>query len=218
MRTLDALPSRSAHRRSGAAAFWILVTVPALLLGLGVAVDIANLWVARVELENALEAAALAAVTQWGESNGGSTEFARQVGVQYAAANTIRSQPLLLNENLLTGDAANPNENASCHLPDGQLIFGSVVSEGQSSFDPALSPYVFDATEAPDCDEERVTAVRAQARVTISSVFSNLFGLPPSVYSVQANTTAVYDCSEPNPTARLIKIINDEAHFICPAP
>ena len=43
--------------------------------------EAANMWLARAELENALESAALAAVKTWGDANGGSTFTPRQIGV-----------------------------------------------------------------------------------------------------------------------------------------
>ncbi|MCL6507990.1 MAG: hypothetical protein K6T59_13295 [Bryobacteraceae bacterium] len=54
----------------------MLIWLPCLLALFVGLVGVANLWLARVELENALEAAALAAVKQWGEAGGGDTVVA----------------------------------------------------------------------------------------------------------------------------------------------
>ena len=51
-----------------------------MLVLLSVLLGIASLWLARVELETALEAAALAAVKEWGDQGGGETFVPRQVG------------------------------------------------------------------------------------------------------------------------------------------
>jgi Flp pilus assembly protein TadG len=81
------LPRLAARR--GSATLWMLIWVPCLLVLLSVLLNVANLWLARVELETALEAAALAAVKEWGDSGGGETFPSRQVGMQYASANII---------------------------------------------------------------------------------------------------------------------------------
>src|SRR6185503_11453281 len=72
-------------RRRGSATLWMIIWLPCLLTLFCVLVGVANLWLARVELENALEASALAAVKQWGDANGaGGTLTARDVGVGYS--------------------------------------------------------------------------------------------------------------------------------------
>jgi len=59
------LTSRSNSRR-GIATLWPILFSGAMLLILCFVVEIAHLWLTRVELENSLEAAALAAVKEWG--------------------------------------------------------------------------------------------------------------------------------------------------------
>ena len=70
-----------------------------LLVLFAVVVEGVHLWLARVELENAMEAAALAAVKEWAAwpsgPDSGWTHAARIVGQQYAAANTILRTDLL---------------------------------------------------------------------------------------------------------------------------
>lgn len=120
--------------------------IPVLLIVLGVVVEGVHLWLARVELENGLEAAALAAVKEWAESGNpqtaGWTYEARQVGVEYAAANTINKTQISIGTNFYDGDPdpANPNENLSCQ---GNLIFGAITED-----DPE---YVFEADKVPAC-------------------------------------------------------------------
>jgi regulator of PEP synthase PpsR (kinase-PPPase family) len=48
--------------------------------------DIGKIWLARVELENGLEAAALAGSSVWGEACGGDTSLARINATNYALA------------------------------------------------------------------------------------------------------------------------------------
>jgi hypothetical protein len=119
--------------------------VPVLLIMFVVVVEAVHLWLARVELENALEAAALAAVKEWAETDDpGSgeswTRAARDVGVAFAAANVIGKNAVVVSTNL--GDHSNPNnpnENGSCQ---GDLVFGAVAP---------VEPYLFKAGEPPSC-------------------------------------------------------------------
>lgn len=113
----------------------LLVTI------LCVVVEIAHLYLARTELENALEAAALAGADYWAK-NPGDTGDARTRAQQYAAANTVDGQPVVLSSNYGTDDV---NDNAA---PDGNLIFGAV------SFEPvriADNAYAFDHATEPSC-------------------------------------------------------------------
>lgn len=130
---------RLACQRRGVAALWLILVLPVLVLLLGLVIEIGNIWRARVELENALEAAALAAVKQWGSAGGGSgTETARLVGVEYASANTVTGSPVVIDTNWDTGIAT--NENANCA---GDLVFGAVVTD--------VIPWVVDANEPAGC-------------------------------------------------------------------
>ena len=57
--------------RRGAVTLWTVLFMPVLLVLFFVVVEGVNLWLARVELENALESSALAAVKHWAESGSG---------------------------------------------------------------------------------------------------------------------------------------------------
>ncbi|MCH7688677.1 MAG: Tad domain-containing protein, partial [Planctomycetes bacterium] len=125
------------HARRGAVTLWIIAAGPAFLALLVFVLEIANIWLARVELENALGATALAAVKEWGDARGGDTLCPRDVGVAYAAANTLVGVPLSITNNYRLGP---PNENDLC---SGNLIFGSIITQ-----EP---PFVFDASETSGC-------------------------------------------------------------------
>ncbi len=142
---------RSDVRRSGlraprgVVALWTLLMIPVLLVLFAVIVEGVHLWLARVELENAMEAGALAAVKEWAETPSGAaagwTGNARLVGQQYAAANTINQTPVSIGTNPGAFDLAdNPNENGSC---DGNLVFGAVIEN-----DPDC---VVATDQAPSC-------------------------------------------------------------------
>ncbi len=137
-----ALRHGKVRRRRGIATLWTILFIPVLLLLFIIAVEAGYLWLSRVELENALEAAALAAVKEWGDANGGSTWVPRQIGVEYAAANTINGVPVAIDMNY---NAANlPNENDSC---DGDLVFGAITNEDYECGDLVI----FNAGIRPSC-------------------------------------------------------------------
>jgi len=157
-----------------------LLFVPVFLVLLGLVVNVANLWLARVELENALESAALAAVKEWVEnpSTPDPTTGPRAVGIAYAAANTVRGQPV--------------------SLPSGAFFFGAVYQEASGCM-------VFDATISPDCnaDPQRHSAVLVQAVVPVATLWSNLLGHNFAAGHVTAFAIAVYPCG-PNQQPKLI--------------
>lgn len=132
--------------RSGSATLWMLIWLPCLLALFVALVGVANLWLARVELENALEAAALAAVKRWGEAGGGDTLIPRQVGVAYAQANAVRSLPVVIGDNYQAGSGSNQNKDCVLGMtpPRANLIFGAIDDTNPSHI-------VFNAGVAPSC-------------------------------------------------------------------
>lgn len=128
------------HRHRGAVTLWTILAGPVLLALLCLVVEITHIFHARVELENALESAALAAVQSWGEGNVTPTLPHRQVGVAYAAANTINGVPVSIGTNYMAG--AGVNDNADC---SGNLIFGRVTDLNNDG------KWEFDAGQRPSC-------------------------------------------------------------------
>jgi hypothetical protein len=107
-----------------------------------------HLWLARVQLENALESAALSAVRTWGEAGGGATEEARRVGVAFASYNAVQGSPVSLGLNYLPEAlGGDPNENDDAC--EGDLIFGAVSDNG-------LDQWRFDSDVAPTCGQGSV--------------------------------------------------------------
>jgi hypothetical protein len=137
---------RGPNRRKGVYTLWTILFLPALVLGFILVVDGAQLWLARVELENSLEAAALAAVKEWGDANGGSTLVPRLIGVEYAAANTINGLPVAISTNYNPNNP--PNQNDSCA---GNLVFGAVSQEAGTP----CPRYIFNAGIQPSCGAGR---------------------------------------------------------------
>lgn len=118
--------------RSGIATVWVIVSLPVVILLFVVVVELANLWLARAELEHALEAGASAGVKTWAElseddahaapNDETKTNAAREAARAAAAANNVRGQSvqLGLNDDADT-DADADHNNASC---DGDIILG----------------------------------------------------------------------------------------------
>lgn len=133
--------ARKRLKRKGIAALWVIILVPCLLVALCLVIEISNLWIARAELETGLEAAALAAVKEWGDAGGaGGTLGPRNVGIDFADSNTVRGNALVINDNY---NAADVNGNDDC---DGDLVFGAITSS------PADAPnHVFNAEIVPSC-------------------------------------------------------------------
>jgi Flp pilus assembly protein TadG len=136
----------SQQRRRGSATLWMVIWLPCLLALFVALVGVSNLWLARVELENAVEAAALATVKQWGDAGGGDTLIPRQAGVEFAEANGVRGKVLAIGTNY--NAAALPNQNAECDLamtpPTANLIFGAINSDNPNNV-------IFNAGIAPSC-------------------------------------------------------------------
>ena len=134
---------RTNTRRRGWTTLWLVIWLPVLMALFCGLVAVASLWLARVELENGLESAALAAVKEWGDAGGGDTLVPRQVGVAFAAANCVRGTHLALATNY-AGEQAPCNQNLTCDLADGNLIFGAIDDS-----DP--DHVVFSAGVCPSC-------------------------------------------------------------------
>ncbi|TWT55432.1 hypothetical protein KOR42_28180 [Thalassoglobus neptunius] len=117
--------------RSGVITFWMIVSIPIFLIALAIVLEVGTLWAARIQLTNALEAAAMAAVKTWGDAGAGDTTFPRQVGNSFSSANTINGRPVDL-----TGVDPTLNYSAGSGLfqndeCDGVFVFGSLRDDGQ---------------------------------------------------------------------------------------
>jgi len=188
-----AAPPFAARRgfRSGVSTVWTLLSIPAALCMLGVIVETGNLWLARVELTNALEAAALAGADVWGDT--AINLDARMAAADFAATNTVNGDPVLVAANFTAPTGANPNGNASC--------IGNVVILGDVT---GVSPFTFDAGTAPTIER----GVRVQATVPVESIIGKLCGNLMGPWDVTTNVTAIYDGNSP----RTVRI----GTFICP--
>jgi Flp pilus assembly protein TadG len=162
---------------------WTLLFVVVLLTILYVVIQVAQLWLARQKLENAVEAAALAAAKQWGDAGGRSTNVAaaQARGEAYAAANTVNGISLDL-----TNSAIAPSVNWQ---------FGSATPNGTG--------YSFTANPSAASN----LAVVLQTTFTATGLFQQLVGETISSSTVQARVAAFCDTSLPSSDPRRIRLI-----------
>jgi Flp pilus assembly protein TadG len=177
------------HRR-GLAGVWVIAAGPALLTMLCFTLEIGNLWLARGELETALEAAALAAVKEWRDTN--SASQARDFAVVYAAANTIAGAPVILSRNDGGGGV---HGNLVCN---GEIVLGEIRGANCDSF-------VFDANSSPVA----AYGVRTRKTAQVTPVFQNLFGVPIGPFFVSAQVEAM--CEAPEGLPKLVRI----SQYLC---
>lgn len=126
-------PGRNTRR--GIATVWIIAAVPAIFTLLIVLTDVGIVWQARMELETATEAAAIAAVQEWKAT--GNTNLARIAAQNFALANTVLGYPVQLNSNAGGGGT---NDNSLC---DGDILLGNLTSAGvlESGVAPSSTNY-----------------------------------------------------------------------------
>lgn len=179
--------------RRGISTLWLILFMPVALIGLLMTIETGRLWLARMEVEDALESAVLAAVIEWGEHNEQaphSTLPARQVAADFAESNTVLGAPFSLGDASLNhnpGVGQNPgmgqghnNQNASA---DGVLVFGAITQ---------IQPTVIFNPQANPHDEHHYYAVLGQASFQIPSQY-NFGGFALGPYAISAQTVAVID-------------------------
>lgn len=208
-RRFDFLSKRA---RRGVSLLWIIIAFPALILFLVFAVEIGNIWLARLELEQSLEANALAAVKQWAESGGGDTLNARDVGNAFSIVNPVRGQNVdltdtMLNAEFVVGDkrlnyddrmmGANPNQNLVCsditdynsYLQPGVMIFGAII-QTENPGNPAES-VIFNADRDPSCAGPGSVMVDANSTGNLQNANNHTWGISfaaiGNMFPAQAN-------------------------------
>ena len=169
MRTL-----RTCRARRGVATLWVIVSLPAALCLLAVVIETGNLFLARVELLNAVEAAALAGADAWQDGAGaGSQAAARNRAAELAAANTVNGQPVVIDPN--------PG-NAMCGV--NPSIAANVVIVGTIT---GATPYTFHADATPPQNNR---AVRVHGSAAVNSVLAEVCGITIGSFEVTAHATA----------------------------
>jgi Flp pilus assembly protein TadG len=127
--------SASRHRRA-VATLWLILFLPVFLVALCVIVDVGTIWLARAELEDGLEAAALAGIVAWEDENDprilvpAAVAPAQNAAIAMAAANSVRGQPIVLvNGDIELGQiAANAVNGFAVQNPVGAAVnFDSAI-------------------------------------------------------------------------------------------
>lgn len=130
--------------RSGISTIWVIVTLPVVMAMFVFVIDIAHIWLARAELKNALDAAALSAVETWGHS--GTTAQARSDANDTSRANTVLGTVVSLDIN--SGGCANGNV-----ISTGEILLGAITDGGTIN--------TFDCSATPSCISGTATVVIA---------------------------------------------------------
>jgi Flp pilus assembly protein TadG len=180
-RTSAARRGRRTPARRGVITIWTVICLPLAVTVLFGVAQVGRLWHARVQLENALEATALAAVQEWGDRGGESKNMmaALTVGRAYAEANAVLGVPVKLNDRQSAASAA--------------WSFGTATPRGSG----------FDFTA--DSEATARFAVVLQATVRVPRLCRSLLGES----TITATTVAFYDPSAEPRLPRLIRLNAD---------
>ena len=131
---------RATRQRRAVSTLWVILLMPVLALLICLVVDVANLWLARVELESTVEATALAGAIDWGRKGGGADTLAsRERARAIFESNQIRAVSNTIGLNHSFGGDANQNDQC----PSGELVFGSI--------NRTTTPYTFNANVVGGC-------------------------------------------------------------------
>ncbi|WP_417390079.1 hypothetical protein [Gimesia sp.] len=134
------------QNRRGIAILWLILWGSMFLTFFCVVLEVATLWQAHIEIKNAMDAAALAAVKDWGVSGVGPTNIPRNVGVAYTEANPILGTVFTPQTNLGTVSVGNPNANDS---NTGNFVFGAING--------VTAPITFNGNASVSCAAGDVT-------------------------------------------------------------
>ncbi len=161
---------------------WTIICLPLLMTILFAVAEVAHLWHARVQLENALEAAALATVQEWGRRGGGAKHLAAALaaGRAYGEANAVHGTPVRLSDRKI--------------VPAAAWSFGTATPNGSG----------FDFT--PDPEATAKFAVVLQFTVRVARLCRPILGASLGESTVTATSIAFYDTSETPPWPRLIRL------------
>lgn len=208
------IPHFSARRR-GIATIWIVVAMPVIVTLLIVVLDTANVWLAKSELKNAMDAAALSGAKTWGE--GGSTLSARQAANRAAGINTVLGTTLTLSTT--EGGCTNNNTSSAGEIVLGALSDTGTTLEFNCNATPACVAGAISATFevntdpiAPDVSTAdtltrpysyRLTSFTGPAGSSLSSITVNL--APMTVQNTAGGAVVAdngfFDFRVPPPTA-----------------
>jgi Flp pilus assembly protein TadG len=198
----------------------MIVALPSLVIMVGIVLEIGSIWLARIELENALESAAIAGVKVWSEQSKNNTiadpldltfdgfphaypdlpfilAATRTATQQAFAVNVIRGTAYALNSNNYGGPAIPGMNFHGNDLKTGNIVLGG--------FDNTLATGSLTTSADVGCGRDDGMgatllnmdfAVVAQKQIDVPSLFGNLFGISVPTYSISARATATARCQE----------------------
>lgn len=175
--------NRGCLQRRGIATVWIIASVPAIVTLLILLTDIGILWQARMELETATEAAALAAVKEWKATN--NTNLARIAAQSFAATNTVLGMSVTITNN---GGGGGVNDNSLC---GGDILLGNLTSAG-----------VFEAGVTPSSTNNY--GARVIHKLKVKSLSQTFAGVNFGPYFITSEAVAQVQF-EPGGTPRLVR-------------
>lgn len=136
------------QNRRGIAILWLILWGAMFLTFFCVVLEISSMWQAQVELKNTMDAAALAAVREWGLSVDEDTQLARNVGIAYMEGNPVQGSTVTVPDD--NYNPGNTNQNASLQ---GSFVFGAL----ETATLPPTSPIYFDPAASGSCGLGDVT-------------------------------------------------------------
>jgi len=209
-------PIERARRRPGAGrhalvTLWTILCIPVLLTLLCVVAEVSHVWQARVQLENAQEAASLAAVQEWGDRGGDLKQIAaaRGIGHAYGLANTIQGLALNLDDREQAPRAAwhfgtvRPAANSGQGEPAGTRFDFTPVTETTKTQASCTAPA--DSSDGKTIDASKL-AVVLQATVRVPPIWRATVGRWIGDSILSAQVAAMYDTSCQPPRPRLIRL------------
>jgi hypothetical protein len=101
-------------RRRGLATMWLIMFGPVFLVMLYFVVEIGHLYLAKTELNNALEAAALAGAQRWSQAGATTADARALCQCLCAGQHSQWYVSVVLDQARRRSNLANPEQNVSC--------------------------------------------------------------------------------------------------------
>ena len=165
---------RADSNRRGVSTVWLILALPVLFVMFIFLTDYANIVRARVELQAAVDAGALAGANYLTNMTS-HLEKARSAALTYTESNTVVGKHVQITDNFGVGT----NSNATT---SGNIVIGTYISNGDGTF-------TFDPTIAVPANAT-TGAVLVRASFNVSSFWKTTLGFTTAVYHVQAQAVA----------------------------
>jgi len=171
----------------------MVLALPVAACFLVILVDLSNMWQARIELKDALDAASLSAMKTWGE--GGSTGQARLDANDAFSANEILGNTFTLDT--AQGGCTNGNVSSTSEIVLGTVTTGGTGFDFNCNATPLCNPIDPDGPGPLPPPPVRHFSICVTKTLQVQSISSTLFNFGP--YDVTATSYARYTCSNGPP-------------------